>query len=169
MHEMWKPIVGWPYEASNLGRFRNSRTGRLRKTVPHKSGYLNIQLRNAGQFKTCQAHRLVAIAFHGEPPSPKHEVAHRNGNRHDNAASNLRWVLHVENMRDRDSHGTTARGTRNGKLKYSDDQVSMVRELHASGLGNRRISKMTGIPRQTVMAYMKGSRRATLERVATPC
>ena len=116
IEEVWRPIQGWPYEVSNFGKVRNIATGRVLAQPLHKSGYRNVQLWNKGKFKTCLAHRLVAAAFISEPPSDKHEVAHGDGDRTNNAAGNQRWVLHLENMRDRDRHGTTACGEKNGKL-----------------------------------------------------
>jgi hypothetical protein len=162
MVEVWKPIQGWPYEVSNQGRVRNTRTGNALKAVAHKSGYLNVQLWNRCQYKTFLVHRLVAFAFLGAPPSDKHEVAHSDGDRHKNAASNLRWVLHIENMRDRDRHGTTARGERNGKLKHSDEVVIKARELHANGMTKLEIASELGISEGTVYGYTSHTRRQTI-------
>ena len=44
-------------------------------------------------------HRLVAYAFHGNPPSAKHVCHHKDGNPRNNSASNLQWVTQAENMR----------------------------------------------------------------------
>lgn len=43
-------------------------------------------------------HRIVAIAFHGEPPSPQHIVDHIDTNRQNNRPENLRWVTKLENI-----------------------------------------------------------------------
>lgn len=43
-------------------------------------------------------HRVVAAAFHGEPPSTGHVVDHIDTNRHNNRAENLRWVTRLENI-----------------------------------------------------------------------
>lgn len=162
MNEVWKPVPGWPYEASNLGRVRNPKTGRVLKQSAHKSGYLNVQLWNKMAFKTFLAHRLIAITFLGESPSPEHEVAHSDGDRHNNASSNLRWVLHVQNMRDRDAHGTTARGRTNGKLKHADSAVLKVRQLYDGGMPIKEISATTGIPLATTEGFAKRTRRPVL-------
>lgn len=158
MMEEWRQVDGWPYEVSNIGKVRNAK-GRLLATPLHKSGYLQVQLWNRGKFKSMLVHRLVAAAFVGKQPSELHEVAHGDGNRLNNADGNLRWVLHTENMRDRDDHGTTARGERNGKLKHDDETVRRIRGLHAGGMGYRRIAKETGVCRQTVQGIVTGRRR----------
>ncbi|MGH8429797.1 MAG: HNH endonuclease [Solimonas sp.] len=160
-------MEGWPYSVSSDGRVRNDRSGHVLKPMPHKSGYLNVQLWRDGTFKCCMVHVLVATAFLGPKPSDQHEVAHGDGNRHNSAATNLRWALHVDNMRDRDRHGTTARGKRNGKLKHSDEVVDRVRQLHAQGLGSRRISKALGMSRATVHGYIKRTRRPTKDGAPT--
>lgn len=160
MSEIWRDVDGWPYQVSNIGRVRN-RSGKILAMPAHKSGYLNVQLWRDGTFRTWLVHRLVAVTFLGEPPTEAHEVAHGNGDRHDNHISNLRWVLHKENMRDRDLHGATARGSRNGRVKHDDAAVLSVRQMHAQGLGYRRISKATGISRAAVRCYILGKLRPT--------
>ena len=55
-----------------------------------KTGYAEI----AGE----RAHRIVAIAFIGSPPSPQHVVDHIDTNRRNNRPENLRWVTKLENI-----------------------------------------------------------------------
>lgn len=42
-------------------------------------------------------HRIVAIAFHGEPPTPQLIVGHIDTNRQNNRPENLRWLTKLEN------------------------------------------------------------------------
>lgn len=42
-------------------------------------------------------HRIVATAFHGEPPTVEHVVDHIDTNRKNNRPENLRWVTRLEN------------------------------------------------------------------------
>lgn len=55
-----------------------------------KTGYAKI----AGE----SVHRIVATAFHGEPPSSQHVVDHIDTNRRNNRPENLRWVTKLENI-----------------------------------------------------------------------
>ena len=43
-------------------------------------------------------HRIVAYAFHGEPPTPQHVVDHFDTNRQNNRPENLRWLTKLENI-----------------------------------------------------------------------
>lgn len=43
-------------------------------------------------------HRIVATAFHGEPPTKMHVVDHIDTNRRNNRPQNLRWVTKLENI-----------------------------------------------------------------------
>ena len=44
-----------------------------------------------------RVHRIVAIAFLGNPPTPQHVVDHIDTNRQNNRPENLRWVTKLEN------------------------------------------------------------------------
>ena len=53
-----------------------------------------------GYAKFCgqNVHRIVAVAFHGEPPTSQHVVDHIDTNRQNNRPENLRWVTKLENV-----------------------------------------------------------------------
>lgn len=51
--------------------------------------YLNIS--------NVRVHRIVATAFHGEPPDPKYVVDHIDTNCRNNRPENLRWLSRLEN------------------------------------------------------------------------
>lgn len=74
-----------------------------------KDGYLRVRLTVDGRRKWHSVHRLVCRAFHGEQPSPNHEVRHIDGSRDNNRASNLAWGTKSENACDRVTHGTQYR------------------------------------------------------------
>lgn len=48
--------------------------------------------------KNYKIHRLICIAFHGEPPFEKAVVIHINENTLDNRAENLKWGTQKENL-----------------------------------------------------------------------
>ena len=55
-----------------------------------KTGYLEIG--------SARIHRIVATAFHGDPPTSEYIVDHIDTNRHNNRPSNLRWLTRLENV-----------------------------------------------------------------------
>jgi hypothetical protein len=55
-----------------------------------KTGYLEIA--------SVRVHRIVAAAFHGEPPTKEHVVDHIDTNKQNNRPDNLRWVTRLENI-----------------------------------------------------------------------
>lgn len=54
-------------------------------------------------------HRYVCMAFHGLPPTPKHEAAHVDGQSLNNVPGNLAWKTRAENEADKNIHGTANR------------------------------------------------------------
>lgn len=56
----------------------------------NKTGYLEIA--------SVRIHRIVATAFHGEPPTREHVVDHIDTNKQNNRPENLRWVTRLENI-----------------------------------------------------------------------
>lgn len=55
-----------------------------------KTGYLEIA--------SVRIHRIVATAFHGEPPTIEQVVDHIDTNKQNNRPDNLRWVTRLENI-----------------------------------------------------------------------
>ena len=49
-------------------------------------------------FSSEPIHRIVAVAFLGDPPTSEHVVDHIDTNRQNNRPSNLRWVTKLENV-----------------------------------------------------------------------
>lgn len=109
MNEEWQSIPGYEglYEASSLGRIRSvlahpkGRTPALHVLTPtlHANGYLNVGLRREGHRRVIGVHRLVCAAFHGAPGAQQ-EARHKDNDPTNNAASNLRWGTHADNVQD---------------------------------------------------------------------
>lgn len=55
-----------------------------------KTGYREIA--------SVRVHRIIATAFHGEPPTNEHVVDHIDTNKQNNRPDNLRWVTRLENI-----------------------------------------------------------------------
>lgn len=141
----WKKVKGWTYVVSDTGLVKNTKTRRIRgHSYITSDGYKAITLLDMGERKAFRVHRLVCEAFHGAPPSNKHQAAHNNGNRVDNRARNLRWATTKENGMDTRSHGSQ-RGRRNGNNKLSEDDVLRIRFLCDQNIKQSIIAKCFGI------------------------
>jgi len=120
MNEEWRDIPGWEclYQVSDQGRVRSvdriipykGKTrflrGRIRVARPKDDyGHLQVLLYRETVWKMMSIHRLVLLAFVGEPPDGM-ECCHNDGNPSNNALSNLRWDTKSANQRDRLAHGT---------------------------------------------------------------
>ena len=71
---------------------------KLAAVMEPKTGYLRVGLRINGVLHNLSVHRLVALAFIGEP-TPGQVVNHINEVRTDNRAINLEWVTQKQNVR----------------------------------------------------------------------
>jgi hypothetical protein len=106
--------------------------------------------------KTIRVHRLVCEAFHGEC-LPNMECCHRDGDPSNNSSSNLRWDYPKNNIKDREIHGTTAKGERHGKARLTEDAVREIRRLWLSGkMLQRQIANQFGIAEVTVSSIVTG-------------
>ena len=100
----WRAIPGFPgYEASNDGHVRTLRPygGVLRvlSEWPNPQGYLTVQLGPRGKRTRVTVHRMVMLAFVGPRP-PGKEIAHWDGDKTNNALTNLRYATPKENGYD---------------------------------------------------------------------
>lgn len=103
--EEWRAVKGFEssHEVSNTGRVRsldhtimcmNNGTMAARRYKGQemtlgldKDGYPTVSLKS----RSFHVHVLVATAFVGDKPSPKHKVRHLNSKRADNRPCNLAW------------------------------------------------------------------------------
>lgn len=95
--ELWRNIDGYiNYQVSNIGRVRNSETGRILKGHYNRAGYNQLDLCKEGVRQRHAIHRLVAQEFLDNPEN-KPFVDHIDGNKQNNIVNNLRWVTNNEN------------------------------------------------------------------------
>lgn len=99
IYEYWRLIPSFPmYSASNYGRIRNERTGRILHVYMIPRGYLSLTLRRDNKQIPQMVHRLVAEAFLGGP-HPNLDVNHIDGDKTNNCIENLEWCTREENVR----------------------------------------------------------------------
>ncbi len=100
INEEWRSIDGFiDYQVSNIGRVRNSKTGRILKPRYRgkKMNYQSVALYNGGGQVNFSIHRLVANEFIPNPEN-KQQVDHIDGNKENNVYTNLRWATNSENQ-----------------------------------------------------------------------
>ena len=143
-YEVWRDIKGYEghYQVSNLGRVRSldrevplGKTtkkikGKIRKQVPHKIGYLALNLSKNKEVKGYLVHRLVALHF-VDNVNEYPEVNHINGIKDDNRATNLEWCTRKQNLKHATDMGLTKQtGTDSSLAKLTKDEVLKVRKAY---------------------------------------
>lgn len=100
--------------------------GEWRELLPpvHGDGYRYVTLHPGNRSRKVAV--LVCAAFCGVRARGQ-VCRHLNGDRADDRAANLVWGTPGENMKDRDEHGRTARGERNGFAKLTAVQVRAIK------------------------------------------
>lgn len=126
--ETWKSLY-WlknydHYEVSSLGEIRNSKKGNVLKGSLYK-GYRRVFLHSSVDYQPFYAavHRLVATAFIGFAPSESHQVNHIDGNKSNNRADNLEWLLPKENRQHAIDNNLHHRGEAHKGSKLTEAQV----------------------------------------------
>jgi len=100
----------------------------------NKDGYRIYKLTlPSGEKRTFRVHRLVCEAWHGRPPTEKHQVVHWDGNKANNHFGNLRWATPQENSV---RQGIDPVGVRNGRAKSSEADVREIRATYKGGYRN---------------------------------
>lgn len=129
IEEVWKDIKGYEgrYQISNLGnvcslpRIVRNRSGV--KTKPKKLlkpcvyHYLRVTLYDEEKKpKYCDIHRLVAKAFLPNPDNLP-VINHKDGNRQNNAVTNLEWCTQLHNV----WHAILVLGKKPGRKRCKKD------------------------------------------------
>ncbi len=78
------------------GSVVSAKTGKQLKPIKKKNGYYRICLRIDKVSQDWLVHRLVAMLFLDNPEN-KTQVDHIDGDKSNNAVTNLRWVTAMEN------------------------------------------------------------------------
>lgn len=176
MSEEWRIIADFPdYAVSDLGRVKRvvpDHYGRISglplKQTKSNHGYKVVTLHRAAKQQTRLVHRLVCETFHGPAPD-NHHAAHGDGDKDNNAASNLRWATVSENNMDKHYHGTILmgdnhharkrpellpRGERHGNAKMTD---AIVLSILSDNRSQRLIAADHGVS-QSLVSMVKNRR-----------
>lgn len=148
---IWSAVFDAPgYEVSTEGGVRrvfDDGGFRTLKANVGGRGYPVVSLRVGGKTVTKTIHRMVAFAFVGPQPSPKHEVCHNDGNKLNCKVGNIRWGTKEDNAADRLRHGIDQRGAKNVDAKLTNDDVVVIR---SSRLTNTELARAYSVSRATI-------------------
>ncbi len=149
--EIWKNVVinGNPvdnYYVSNLGRFKNYKGIIMDNYKPHHSGYIYLRV----NIEKYALHRLVAFTFIPNPEN-KPFVNHIDGNKTNNAVSNLEWCTVKENNQHNANVGLTKFYKR--RIAQYDLKFNLIKEFDSIV----EAMKETGITSIKAVLYGKQS------------
>ena len=163
--EQWRSVVGYVgyYEVSNYGRvrslrFKNNTTNKIRekpyimKGNIDRKGYHKVMIGR----KNKSVHTLVLESFVALRPSANHECNHINAIRHDNRPENLEWVTHKENCRHTSKLGNNKHQDDRKPRKFTPEQVKIIREIRALGIGPDKLAALTGTSPGYIYAIVTG-------------
>lgn len=170
--ENWKPVAGFEseYEVSDFGRIRSLdkevnhpsggtaiRRGRLLKLASKKNGYVYANLSSSAVPTCVSVHRLVAEHFLEAPQRVTFEVNHKDLNKRNNAASNLEWVTHKENVIHACKNGRMSAATNPSKArKLSLELVEKIRQQRINGATYKQLGALFGITGATAFKVVRG-------------
>jgi hypothetical protein len=154
--EQWKDIPGFEgqYQVSTLGRVSsygrrvNSRrgtrvfAGRVLRAIKTDRGYTVVNLSVGRKRLQMPVHRAVLLAWRGIPDGGM-QACHNNGIADDNRLDNLRWDTALNNIADREAHGTKLIGERNPRAKLTEEMVRLIR---SSARPLKALSRELGVP-----------------------
>ena len=161
--EHWVPICGYEnlYEVSNLARVRSIKNNLILEEEVMKLNYRRVCLQNGRRNKVL-VHRLVALAFLGEPPSEDHtDVNHIDGDSSNNLPDNLEWTTHQENI----THAMNVLGRRktigvrrenHHQAKLTQEEVNEIRRLKGK-LSGVRVAAMYGVTYHPIYRIWNGT------------
>jgi len=146
------------------GRVKNATTGRELATRVGKTGYEQVCIRpggRKGRARLVKVHRLVAEAWLGPAPSPRHVVNHKNGVKTDNRAENLEWVTQSENIRHSFRLGMHQRayGEKSSTAKLTDAAVRRIRRVYTPWhpkFGARALAREYGVHHKQIISAARG-------------
>jgi hypothetical protein len=173
--EEWLPALGWEgyYEVSSLGRVRSLsrltryrgrwKSGKILRLKLDDWGYLRARFCVDMKQRQVRVAGLVAHAFIGPRP-PGKTIDHKDGNKLNNAASNLEYVSNKENTRRAIALGNFSfpprrSGEQHSQAKLTDSEVAEIRRLQIEGMKHREIAELFNISRTQVTKIINKQRR----------
>lgn len=152
--EAWKPVPEFDgYIVSDHGRLVSLKRKKpvfLRYEID-RDGYFRTRLFREKKSIHVVVSRLVCVAFNGVPPSPLHVCCHKDNNKQNNNAFNLRWGTQKSNIADKLVHGTHQTGEKHPAAIITLEDAVAVKKALKSFPGTR--GKLINAVRVTGVSY----------------
>ena len=122
--------------------------------------YHQVQPYVDGKRKVCYVHRLVLLAFEGEPIGDRNEAHHMDANTSNNHIDNLKWVTRLENAqyvpteKRRVSKKTLATGRKPHQSRWRNVYPE-IKRLHEGGMKLSAVAEKLGVPKGSIYALYK--------------
>jgi hypothetical protein len=142
------------YYVTVTGRVFSVRAGRFLKPVS-MGMYLGLTVPDStGKLVRRYLHRLILEIATGEC-SPGLEGRHLDGDRFNNALSNLAWGTRSQNANDKRRHGTDPSGERNGGARLTWESVREIRVRAASGARQIDLAREFAVSPMTISRVVR--------------
>lgn len=141
--------------AREVRHYRGGTSSRRARTLAQRVnrwGYPQVNLYRDCKSRTFKVATLVLLAFKGPAPVGM-EACHNDGVRTNSLRSNLRWGTRQSNVDDKQLHGTSPEGERNGRSHIKADDARAIRVDRRTG---DVIGAQYGITRAMVNRIRRG-------------
>lgn len=145
------------YRVDDLGAVMGLRGARRCRV--DRDGYYTFNVRIAGECRPVRAHMLAAFQVHGEAAlAPGIQIRHLDGNRLNNAATNLAIGSPTDNYLDRTPAARQAHAmvAARARRRLSFEQVEQVRARVAAGEKQGLLADELGLSPSTVCDIVAG-------------
>ena len=108
--------------------------------------------------KKVYLHRTVCELFNGSPQAGQ-ICRHLDGDKYNNAATNLAWGSHLDNSKDMLAHGNALFGVKNPMAKLTQEQVVLLRQKREeTKMPYYKLAKQFGV--STMTAFRAATKRS---------
>jgi len=123
---------------------------------PNSNGYARVRYMRDGRLTTRIAHRVIASAW-CDGYTAGLCVNHKDGNKLNNAASNLEWVTREDNIRHAYATGLNNQsGESHSRSKLSASDVDSIREMLSRGVRTMEIASAFNIGQRQIYYIKNG-------------
>lgn len=131
----------------------------LKPQLRKRDGRHQVGLHTPNGYRMIHVHTLVLTTFVGPRPAGM-QCCHWDGNKTNNALSNLRWDTPKANAADKIRHGVApysgSPGEKNPNARLTSAIVSAIRMDHSAGLaGYKKLAKKYGVNQYTIRSIIK--------------